>query len=275
MRHGSRRNSIARKAEYFDPVCNRWESLPSLIRWRNDAAVAVWGSWLYVCGGEDGIGNTVLSTIECLDLSNQNGRWEVLSASMQARRRSFAAVAVENNLIVCGGTGSPLHQSHIGPPPLSSVEVLDLQGPSTWESLPSMLMHRASHAAVKYRRTLFVCGGAIASGQSLSSCECMDLETEVWSNLPAMQIPRAELAAVVVSNTIFVMGGRRHNCSGEHALQSVEFFNIKRRDWELLPQDMIHPRLGFCAGAADPGIRAGRPAGQRPQGEGGWQDQVM
>mmetsp|Transcript_14228 Transcript_14228/g.14309 ORF Transcript_14228/g.14309 Transcript_14228/m.14309 type:complete len:87 (-) Transcript_14228:140-400(-) len=55
---------------------------------------------------------------------------------------------------------------------------------------------------------------------------------------------RADLCAVCLSGIIYAIGG--YNEESDHALSTVEAFNIEKNKWTSLPQ-LIYPRVNSAA----------------------------
>lgn len=79
--------------ESYNVTRNEWTTLPSMITPRTNAACAVFGGQLYVCGGDNGRG-VALSSVECYNPIH--GRW--IQCMPLSVPRSGAACCVMNHL---------------------------------------------------------------------------------------------------------------------------------------------------------------------------------
>ena len=101
--------------EIYDSQTKKWEKGPDLNERRWGHAAALCNGKVYVVGGCYGF--SVLDSIECLDLSTNNHKWEMIPVKLSCCREGCAAVAIGMNVYIMGGA--------FGFGTRSSVEILD------------------------------------------------------------------------------------------------------------------------------------------------------
>lgn len=171
---------------------------------RKNYCVVVRDDKIYVMGGEDESGKSLNSFDVFLMEKNDN---KPLAPLTQGRSR-FAAVLLNNELVVMGGSGSIEGESPTDQPSLEG-DSPDDQPPSTAAAAP------------------------------LSSCERYNFETDAWTSFPAMTRPReSHCAAVCGDDRVYVIGGAtseammKEQNSAENA-NTIEVYDAKTSSWTL------------------------------------------
>lgn len=144
---GSRRGWPTNATECLNLDRGVWEALPPVWGRRRvdgDAAMAVLGGKLYVCGGLSFDRSSATGHVDCFD--PEQGHWEML-ADMPERRFGAAAAVLADRLYICGGRSGDD----------SSTGVLRFQPDSeAWEVLPPMLGRHYRPVAVVVNGTIYV-----------------------------------------------------------------------------------------------------------------------
>jgi hypothetical protein len=102
------------------------------------------------------------------------------------------------------------------------------------ERLPKMQMPRCSHGAVAYQNKLFIIGG-YDRGECLNLCEVYDPVSNTLEEMRSMHCRRGRAAVTWYSKdrSIYVIGGS----DGHEDLNSLEYFNIEKKEWRLIKFD--------------------------------------
>ncbi|KAK3101658.1 hypothetical protein FSP39_005276 [Pinctada imbricata] len=226
---GSHQNMVE-VVEQYDPKTDEWTRLPNLTKRRRYVAAASVDGRVYVIGGYDG--QSRLSTVECLDLSQEEPSWQTVSSMSQ--RRGLAGVCVfRGEIYVCGGfDGYSRHTS------------MECYNPTLdqWRTLGGMAVGREGAGLVIAGDNIY-CIGGYDGINLLDSAEMYTPETEEWESIAAMSTRRSGAGVAVVNDIIYVCGGY----DGTDHLASVECYNIHTNHWTSL-QSMIVPRcyVGAC-----------------------------
>lgn len=206
---GSRRGQPTMAAERLNLDSGDWECLPPLLSRRRvdgDAAVAVMGGQLYICGGLNFDRTSASTAIDRFD--PEHCHWEMLP-SMPERRRGAAAAVLGERLYVCGG----------GSMDGSGLAVLAFEpNNDAWELLPPMLDKHYRPLAVVANGTIYVgqrdCrkagphgndlhigGGCGGSPFVLAQGERFHAGTRTWTRClgALLSSPGASVAAVMSS----------------------------------------------------------------------------
>ena len=203
--------------EMFDPVSNTWETFPSSVAYRVDAASVVINGRMYVCGGRSGDPFSPSASLACFD--PVSGIWQILPPMSQGHYAHAAAV-VGGRLYVCGGESG-------------RAECFDTLT-SSWTTLPAMLHPRDNGRAAVIKNHVYIVGG---DTNRLASERLPP--TGNWQEQPRMSRPRSGFATAVLVDKLYVCGG--------FGQASVERFVPEVGVWELL-QPMSEERP--CATAA-------------------------
>ena len=181
----------------YDLETETWSGHSSLLMAREEAAMAMLGSQMYIIGGEG------LQSVEVLDSMLENAWFEgpelptVLSRS--------CAVSTGSSIILAGGI---TNQSS---PSLSLVLSLS-KDQAEWTVLQSMHQPRRDHACLyvelEDRKGMLVTGGLGEDGEVLASGEFYDIETGEWSMVSSMVVARTSHMMSLVYGIPTVIGER-------------------------------------------------------------------
>uniref|UniRef100_A0A7S3BU01 F-box domain-containing protein n=1 Tax=Haptolina ericina TaxID=156174 RepID=A0A7S3BU01_9EUKA len=166
--------------EEYNPSEEKWEALSDLQTPRHCPGVAVLGHWLYVCGGLPGHALARLSTVERLDLDDEEaGAWEVV-APMHMPRYRHALAALDGKLYAVGGETATADNGALVV--TSSVEMFD-PALNTWQSVTPLCRPRMSHAVAVFDGCLLALGGFDGS-HWLDSAERYEPLSGRWEEMP-------------------------------------------------------------------------------------------
>jgi hypothetical protein len=140
-------------------------------------------------------------------LATRDGRRFSLAGRLPVGLRYPAVTTAEGKLLIAGGqTATGLSAAvYAFDPPSETVRLL--------ARLPAPIAHAA---AIVRGRTLYLLGGADATGAAMGTITAVDLATHRLTPLVRTIGPRADAAAVQLAATTFLIGGRN-----THALATV------------------------------------------------------
>ena len=127
-----------------------------------------------------------------------------------------------------------------------------------WQRLPSLKIDGLCCELVSDHRWIYRIGGNF----DRTSMERYDTITNHWETLPKMHVGRDYLRAIVVNKLIYVFGGRAGD-TGESPLDSVEIYDIERREWSDGPPI---PKKMYAHSAAAVGNRIVVSGGEKRYG---------
>ncbi|MCC6340700.1 MAG: hypothetical protein IT166_00790 [Bryobacterales bacterium] len=193
------RKMWSRRADFFDPVSNRWLPAPPLPAPRADSAVAVLDGDVYVLGGS--------SDGEALDdvLVLRNGSWEPRPEMRLPGRRSHANAAVwKNKLYLFGGMEKAGDLQTIR----DNVWIWE---DGRWRLISTIPPPaRGNYAfAVDGNSACFFGGVTAAAGgfHNLGEALAYSMETSRWRALPSVPQANRAWAAVPIRGGILLLGG--------------------------------------------------------------------
>jgi N-acetylneuraminic acid mutarotase len=187
---------------------------------RQEAAVAVLGSQIFVVGGFGARAEPV-ATVEVYDVASD--RWDARGPYPMPVHHAAAAV-VDNRLFVIGGyTGGRVSWSRLG-----SVYEYDAAR-DTWVQRASMLTARGALAATTLGGRIHALGGD-ADGVT-GAHEVYDPRTDRWAPAATMPTPRDHLAAVTVGTRVWAIGGRTGFFGTQYA--NVEIYDSATDSWRV------------------------------------------
>jgi N-acetylneuraminic acid mutarotase len=140
-------------------------------------------------------------------------------ASMSCERSIAAAVRIDDNIYVTGGSGDTGTY-------LSSMERYHLPT-RRWSSLPSMSSPRSGHANVRINDDCFMVIGGIVPGPGDTTCEVYNTVTNKWSVVASSTTPRDSFASVSLKGKVYVFGGNSYS----DEIASCEVYDIKSNQW--------------------------------------------
>jgi len=207
---GTRRGLSTNAVERLSLEKGTWEVMPPLLGRRRvdgDAAAAVLGGQLYICGG---LNFDNVSSSNCVDRFDPDECYWESMPSMPDRRHGAASAVLDDRLYICGGASTGR----------SGLEVLSFDPKSgLWESLPPMLGRHDRALAVVANGTIYVgqrdCQPAECIGWtplSLVEGERFHTNTRTWSRcMGGILSSYGSSVAKVMSSCLFL---REEPCSG-------------------------------------------------------------
>ena len=147
---------------------------------------------VYVGGGNAGFDSDNNYIVMTYDIST--GKWVTLPPY---RASSFAMTAINNQLVLVGGTEQDNRIKVLG--------VWDADKKQWTHPYPEMYTARSSCSAVVYKEWLVVAGGL--GGVRESSVEVMNTNIKHWYARPSAPTPWTCMWTAVVSDTCYFMGG--------------------------------------------------------------------
>jgi len=185
----------------FDPANRRGSLAARLPRPLSDLATAQLDATTYLVGGFDG--HAPRPEI----LATRDGRRFSLAGRLPVGLRYPAVTTAEGKLLIAGG------QTATG----LSAAVYAFDPRSGTVRLLAHLRAPIAHAAAIVRgRSLYILGGADATGAATGAITAVDLSTHRLTRFARTIGPRADAAAVQLAATTFLIGGRN-----THALATV------------------------------------------------------
>ncbi|OVA17518.1 F-box domain [Macleaya cordata] len=223
-------------------VCKRWRSFiqsKELITVRKQAGKLE--EWLYVLTG---------------DVGGKGSHWEVLGSlgrepqllppmpcSMKA---GFGVVVLNGKLLVMAGY---LVSEGTG---CVSADVYEYDSClNRWSNLADMNVARFDFACAEVNGLVYAVGGYGADGESLSSAEVYDPDTNIWTLIESLRRPRWGCFACGFEGKLYVMGGRSSFTIGNSRF--VDVYNPEYHTWGEMKNGCVmvtaHAVLGkrlFC-----------------------------
>jgi K319L-like, PKD domain/Kelch motif len=187
---------------------NPWSVAAGMPTPRDDVAVAVVGSRVYVLGGT--IGGTPTGLVEAFDTTTQT--WST-AAAMPNPRIAFAIASAGTRIYAMGGGPRGTNAE------VAIVDELDTQT-NLWTSKAPMPTKRTLAAATATVGTIYVIGGSVTSGcidwvcKATPAVEAYDIASDTWTTLPSL--PRAKIGPTAVS-----IGGEIYSIGGEQQAGNI------------------------------------------------------
>lgn len=221
--------------DIFDPVYNRWDTLPGPpLEMHHFQALSYKGE-LYVAGAFTG-SYPHETPIPHLYILNPKTGWHQGTEIPEERRRGAAGLVQYRNkfYMVCG-----IVDGHYD----GNVAWLDEYDPVTnaWRSLPDAPHARDHFHAAVLDNKLYVIGGRRTNAKServledlVHEVDVFDFRTSRWSTLPPtanLPTARAGCTAVVLDKSILVIGGETTQL---RAHSQCEAFDPKTLQWSSL-----------------------------------------
>ena len=107
-----------------------------------------------------------------------------------------------------------------------------------------MLLGRAHMGAVAVEKKIYIFGGENYTTGATSRVEVIDTESHVSSELPCMSTARTEMGVALIDNRYaWILGGTNEG----KELDSIEIFDVEKKEWSVSPIKMTSPRSGIQA----------------------------
>lgn len=155
-----------------------------------------------------------------------------------------AGAIVGNKVFVCGGMGR-VNEGHF----FREAWLVDPVN-GAWETLPEPEVARGMAAAAELGGSVYLAGGFLWSGETLSSAERFDLRTRRWSRVAPLLKPRSRLALVALGGTLYAVAGMRGVAHANEPINtpSIEAYDAGHDSWHEVGR-LNHARHGFaCTG---------------------------
>ncbi|QHO04131.1 hypothetical protein HN51_038408 [Arachis hypogaea] len=168
------------------------------------------------------------------DKEGKGSHWEVMDCEGQNRRSlppmpgptkaGFGVVVVNGKLLVMAG------YSVIDGTATASAEVYQYNScVNSWSRLSNMNVARYDFACAEVNGLVYAVGGNGVDGDSLSSVEVYDSETDKWTLIESLRRPRRGCFACGFEGKLYVMGGRSSFTIGNSKF--VDVYNPERHSW--------------------------------------------
>ena len=99
-----------------------------------------------------------------------------------------------------------------------------------WDRVTNMPTRRCWAGVAALVNKIYVTGGHDVGGQSMSSVDCYDPDTNTWSQMANMNIARRGHGLVSLHGRLYAIGG--------YGVDSVEVFDPDNNTWTLLQQKL-------------------------------------
>jgi len=224
----------------FDLETKLWSNHSILLTERDESAIGMLGSQLYMIGG------LTTDSVEVLDVTFENSWFEGPVLPFPLARS--CAVSTNASILVMGGHSN---QSYISLPSLLELSQGE-DGIVRWTQLADMNQPRRDHGCLfvefESSKGVLVTGGLGSNGEVLNTSEFYDMKTKVWKPVRPMQTPRAEHVMSLVFGIPTVIGG----INGKQFISSIEQFDKTqedpfRRSWRIVNQMLSAPRYELAS----------------------------
>ncbi|XP_072015347.1 LOW QUALITY PROTEIN: influenza virus NS1A-binding protein homolog [Amphiura filiformis] len=267
---GSNRGECHSSVESYDPISNKWESLPNMNKPRARFEFGVIDSKLVAVGGSSG--QIELRKIEMYNPETM--RWTRM-ADLPTERPSAGAAVYNGKLYVIGGcAGSAGLKNGVVYDPKtnqweyiarmqqgrSQLGVCALQdliyavgGSDAWDCLNSVEVYdpelnewsmgvpmatcRRGAGVCTYKGKIYAVGGS--DGQvALGTVECFDPNTMEWTNVASLTAPRVNVGVAVVNGRMYAVGG----FDGKNFLDTMEVYDADTNQWSEHATHLLRTR---------------------------------
>ncbi len=211
--------------QVYDVATNTWETVASLPKIRDHAAMTSFEGKVYLFSGFDLHGGENIDMAWVYDPAMD--AWEAI-AKMPAPRYASSAVVVGDYIYIVGG----LMVDYGLAGPGTNNEVLRYHPrTNTWDILAPAIEVREHASAVAFDGKIYMIGGR--NETLLSSIEIYDPESNTWSLGAPMNEPRSAHVAIVLNDKIYVCGGEDPGLVdlNGHTIDSVVIYNPETNTW--------------------------------------------
>ncbi|MBI1264168.1 MAG: hypothetical protein GC187_05490 [Alphaproteobacteria bacterium] len=176
----------------YDPEADVWQGEPAMPGAKASFTLIEADGRLYAVGGEDGA-----TDLYVLDL--EAGEWSTLSAPIETARRGGAAVRLDDEIWLAGGSRDGETSAR--------VDIYDLAA-GEWRRGPDLPRPRAGHAMVALNGAIHILGGRSSDmRQTLRDHLVLDPGASAWRQGAVLPSTRTEAAAVALGGEIWLIGG--------------------------------------------------------------------
>uniref|UniRef100_A0A6N2MBV9 F-box domain-containing protein n=1 Tax=Salix viminalis TaxID=40686 RepID=A0A6N2MBV9_SALVM len=223
-------------------VCKKWRSFlksKELITIRKLAGLLE--EWLYVLTMDSDAKESHWEVLDCLGHKHQ-----LLPPMPGPVKAEFGVVVLYGKLLVMAG------YSVIDGTASASADVYEYDSClNSWRKLASMNVARYEFACAEVNGKVYVVGGYGVDGDSLSSVEMYNPDTDKWILIESLRRPRRGCFAYGFGGKLYVMGGRSSFTIGNSKF--VDVYNPEGRTWCEIKNGCVmvtaHAMLGkrlFC-----------------------------
>ncbi|XP_004504453.1 F-box/kelch-repeat protein At1g67480 [Cicer arietinum] len=168
------------------------------------------------------------------DSKGKGSHWEVMDCFGHNRRSlplmpgpvkaEFGVVVLNGKLLVMGGYSSIDGTASVSPDVYQYNSCLN-----SWSRLSNMNVSRYDFACAEVNGLVYAVGGYGEAGDSLSSAEVYDPDTNKWTLIESIRRPRWGCFACGFEGKLYVMGGRSSFTIGNSKF--VDVYNPEKHKW--------------------------------------------
>ncbi|KAL0408495.1 UNVERIFIED_CONTAM: F-box/kelch-repeat protein [Sesamum radiatum] len=227
-------------------VCKRWRSFiksKEFITVRKLAGVLE--EWLYVLTADAAGNRSHWEVLDCLGHKHRQ-----LPPMPGPAKAGFGVVVLHGKLLVIAGysvvdgTGSVSADLYQYDSCLNS-----------WSKLASMNVGRYDFACAEVNGLIYAAGGCGADGESLSSAEVYDPESDKWTAIESLRRPRhtwCQMKNGCVMVTAHAVLGKKLCCMEWKNERKLAIFNPEDNSWKMVPVPVTgSSSIGFRFGILD------------------------
>ncbi|KAL5075915.1 hypothetical protein RYX36_014899 [Vicia faba] len=157
-------------------------------------------------------------------IDNLNHKCVSLPPMPSPGKASFGVVVLNGKLLVMAG------YSAVEGTAVASSEVYQYDSYlNSWSRLSNMNVARYDFACAEVNGLVYIAGGYGVNGDSLSSVEMYDPDTDKWILMESLRRPRWGCFACGLEGKLYVMGGRSSFTIGNS--KSVDIYNPENHSW--------------------------------------------
>ncbi|KAJ6323945.1 hypothetical protein OIU76_011276 [Salix suchowensis] len=201
-------------------VCKKWRSFlktKEFITVRKLAGLLQ--EWLFVLTMDSGGKESQWKVLDCLGVKRQ-----LLPPMPGPTKSGFGVVVLNGKLLVMAGC------SVIDGTGTASADVYKYDCYlNSWSKLSSMNVARYDFACAEVDDRVYAAGGHGTGGESLSSVEMYDPDTDRWTLIESLRRPRWGCFACGLEGKLYVMGGRSTFTIGNSRL--VDVYSTEKHTW--------------------------------------------
>ncbi|GAB4829342.1 hypothetical protein Ancab_019012 [Ancistrocladus abbreviatus] len=201
-------------------VCKQWRSFirsKEFITVRRQAGMLE--EWLYVLTADEEGKESHWEVLDCFGNEHQ-----ILPLMPGPPKASFGVVVLNGKLLVIAG--STVFEGTVS----ASADVYQYDSYlNSWSKLASMNVARYDFACAEVNGMVYAVGGYGVDGESLSSAEVYNPETDKWTLIESLRRPRWGCFACGFQGKLYVMGGRSSFTIGNSKF--IDVYNPEMHTW--------------------------------------------
>jgi len=203
----------------YDPETDSWGIGATMSYGRRFHGMVNLNGWLYVIGGEDGMGNE-LTGMDIQERGNGDS-WTKVNLVTPEYRTRFGAAVLSNFIYAVGGRQTGITTDNVGYWEVTYVD---------WMGASNMMAKREGVGVAARNGRIYAVGGFDDFGAAMSSGESLDSPTGFWSSISNMKQVRAYHAVATWNGRIYAIGGISSPMGSPSS--SVEAFNPDNGNWD-------------------------------------------